>query len=430
MSQPNDATRRDFLKTTVATAGALALTSGVHAAGSDVIKVGLIGCGSRGTGAAHNVLVSAPNVVIHAIGDAFEDRAKGCLGHLHNIAQDDNKIKQLGNKVDVPNERIFIGLDAYKKVIDSGANYIILTTPPGFRPLHLQAAVAAGKNIFTEKPVATDGTGVRKVLQVYEDAKQKGLAIAAGTQRRHQLGYLELMKRIHNGEIGELVGGRCYWMQGILWSVKRQQGWSDLVYQMRNWYNYTWICGDHIVEQHVHNLDVINWAFGKHPVRAVGMGGRSRTNPDFGHIFDYFAIDYEYPNGVHVLSMCRQINGCENGISEALVGTRGTSQCNEYKINGKRILTRQQDQMAVDPYVQEHTDLIESIRGGTPINELKNVAESTLTAIMGRMSAYTGKPVQWEQALNTKEDLFPANMTWDMQLPEPKVAVPGTTPLI
>lgn len=430
MSNSNDTTRRDFLKTTAVAAGTLALAAGVHAAeGKDTIKVGLIGCGGRGNGAAHNVLVSAPNVVLHAIGDAFEDRTQGTRQRLLNLAKDPD-VAKLGNKVDLPPERVFVGLDAYKKVIDSGVNYVILATPPGFRPLHLEAAVAAGKNIFTEKPVATDGPGIRKVLAAYEAAQKKGLAIVAGTQRRHQLGYVETMKQIHEGAIGDLVGGRCYWNQGILWANKRKQGQSDLEYQLRNWYNYTWVCGDHIVEQHIHNIDVINWAFGKHPINAVGMGGRIRDIPEYANHFDFFAIDFEYPGGVHVLSMCRQINGCENNVSEALVGTKGFCTPNAYNINGKRILSKEQDRASTDPYVQEHTDLIESIRAGKPLNELRNVAESSLAAIMGRMSAYTGKKVSWEQALNSQENLFPENLSWDMKLAEPPLPIPGKTPLI
>jgi myo-inositol 2-dehydrogenase / D-chiro-inositol 1-dehydrogenase len=431
MSNTTETSRRDFLKTSAIAAGsAMAMAGGVFAEGKDQIKVGLIGCGGRGTGAAHNVLVSAPNVVIHALGDAFEDRAKSCRQTLVNTAKEDKKINELGNKVDLSDDRVFVGLDAYKKVLDSGVNYIILATPPGFRPIHLEAAVEAGKNIFTEKPVAVDGTGIRKVLGAYESSLKKGLAIAAGTQRRHQLGYLETMKRVHDGAIGDLVGGRCYWCQGILWARKRQPNWSDLQYQMRNWYNFTWLCGDHIVEQHVHNLDVINWAMQTHPVKAVGMGGRSRHNPDYGHIFDFFAIDYEYPKNVHVLSMCRQISNCKDNISEALVGTKGTCRPDQYMINHQRVLSREQDAAAVDPYIQEHTDLIESIRAGKPINELKNVAQSTMTAIMGRMSAYTGKEVSWEQAVNSKLNLYPENLSWDMTLEVPEVAVPGKTPLV
>jgi predicted dehydrogenase len=433
--QGGSTTRREFLKaTTVAAGSALAATlarpTHVYAAGSDTIRVGLIGCGGRGTGAATNVLHSAPNVQIVAIGDVFEDRLKGCQNYLKDFASKDETVKKHNNAVNLPDDRCFLGLDAYEKVIGSDANYIILATPPGFRPIHIQAAIAAGKTLFTEKPVGVDGPGISKVMAAYEDAKKKGIAVAAGTQRRHQLGYIETMKRIHDGAIGDLVGGRGYWNQGILWKRDRQAGMSDVAYQVHNWYNFTWLCGDHIVEQHVHNLDVLNWAFRAHPVAAIGMGYRTRTDPGYGHIYDFFAIDYEMPNEIHTLSMCRQISNCWDAVTEYLVGTKGKCHVSAYSINGQRVIDRDQDRASTDPYVQEHTDLIESVRSGKPINELKNVAESTLTAIMGRMSAYTGKRVSWEQALNSREDLMPPKLTWDMSLPEAQVAIPGKKALI
>jgi len=411
--------RRDFLRDTAVVAGALSATAipSVHAQGSDTIKVGVIGCGGRGTGAAENCADSAPGVKIYAMGDLFPD-------HLDNSRK---RLKSaLGDRYDVADTRAFSGFDAYKKVIDSDVDLVILATPPGFRPQMIEYTVEKGKNLFTEKPVGVDGTGIRKVLAAYEKAKEKNLAIVAGTQRRHQAPYIESMKRIHEGEIGELVGGRCYWNQGILWRVPRKEGWSDLEAQMRNWYNYTWLCGDHIVEQHVHNIDVINWATQAHPVKATGMGFRTRTDPDYGHIYDFFAIDFEYPKNVHVLSMCRQISNCANNISEAVQGTKGWSQVNAYSINGKPAFKRRADNR---PYVQEHTDLIESIRKGQPINELKNVAESTLSAIMARMSAYTGQEVTWEKALNSREILMPENLQWDMKLPVPPVSIPGKSQL-
>jgi predicted dehydrogenase len=419
----NDSTRRDFLKaTTVAAAGAVVstLAPAVHAAGSDQIKVGLIGCGGRGNGAAEDVLRSAPGVTIHALGDVFQFQVDGARNRLTKLAQND-RIKQNGNTVDVEG-RCFAGLDAYKQVIDSGANYIILATTPGFRPIHLEAAVAAGKNIFTEKPVGVDGPGIRKVLNAYEEAQKKGLHIVAGTQRRHQAPYLETMKRVHDGAIGDIVGGRGYWMQGILWARNPKEGMTgDAAKQIWNWYNYTWLCGDHIVEQHVHNIDVLNWAIGTHPESAVGMGYRTRTDPRFGHIYDFFAIDYKFPKDVHTLCMCRQISNCKSEVGEYLVGTKGNCVPHAYTINGQRVANRG----GTNPYVQEHTDLIESIRSNKPLNELKQVAESTLTAIMGRMSAYTGKEVSWDQALNSQEDLMPKDLTLDMSLPETPVAVPG-----
>jgi myo-inositol 2-dehydrogenase / D-chiro-inositol 1-dehydrogenase len=439
--QQASSSRRDFLKTAAAGSALAALNAPlVHAEGSDLIKVGLIGCGGRGTGAVHDVLSSAPNVKIVAIGDAFKFRAASCRKTILNMIREP-EIQKLGNSADLPEERCFAGLDCHERVINSDANYIILASPPGFRPLHLQTAVAAGKNIFTEKPVAVDGPGTRRVLQAYEDALKKKLAIAAGTQRRHQASYLETMKRIHAGEIGDITAMRCYWNGGNIWFRTREsvanlgEQNTDLAYQMHNWYHFVWTCGDHICEQHVHNLDVCNWAMGKHPTRCVGMGSRvGRTVGDareVGNIFDNFAIDYEYEGGVHMLSMCRQINNTEPNISEAIAGSKGFFQSNQHifrDFKGQQIWRYQGG--GRNPYEQEHTDLIESIRKGQPINELKNVAESSLTAIMGRMSAYTGKAVTWDQALNSKDDTFPKTLAWDVKLDVPPVAVPGKTPLV
>jgi predicted dehydrogenase len=426
-------TRREFLKTTAVATGALALASNVHAAGSDMIKVGLVGCGGRGTGAAHNVLSSAKGVSIVAMGDAFQDRLEGCRKYLQDLGKDKN-IKDAGNTVELPADRCFVGLDAYDRVINSKeVNYVILATPPGFRPQHIQATVAAGKNLFTEKPVGVDGAGIRKVLQAYEDSQKKGLYIAAGTQRRHQAPYIQTVARLQEGAIGDILTGRCHWNQGNIWFKKRKAGMTDVEYQLYNWYHFMWTCGDHIVEQHVHNLDVINWVLKGHPTKCSGMGGRTRAYKDpneDGNIFNFFSVDYEYPNGVHIQSTCRQIDqadgGLDGGVSEVVVGTKGTCHVNTFTIDGKSVAGRG----GVDPYVQEHTDLIACIRASKPINELKNVAESTLTAILGRMSCYTGKNVTWEQALNTKEDTFPAKLTMDMSLPAAPVPVPGTTKLI
>jgi len=427
-SNKKSSSRRDFLKKSGAAAVGASIASrigpipAVHAAGSDQIRVGLIGCGGRGTGAAGQVLKAAPNVKLVAMGDAFRDRLDSSRKQLQTQHKD---------LVDVPADRSFVGFDAYEKVLASDINYVILATPPGFRPTHLKAAVAAGKNIFTEKPVAVDGPGIRTVLGLYEDARKKGLFIAAGTQRRHQASYQEAMRRVHDGAIGDIVAARCYWNQGSLWNKARQPDWSDMEWQLRNWLYFTWLSGDHIVEQHVHNLDVINWATKSHPVRAVGMGGRQvRTSPEYGHIFDHFAIDYEFENGMHAMSMARQIDGCERSVSEALVGTKGSLDLIDrqlYRIKGPN--SWQFKGKEQDSYLQEHTDLIEAIRSGKPLNELKNVAESTLTAIMGRMSAYTGKAVTWEQALNSSEDLMPTQLTWG-KLPLPAVATPGQTQLV
>jgi myo-inositol 2-dehydrogenase / D-chiro-inositol 1-dehydrogenase len=424
MSQPS---RRQFLHTaTVATAGAAltasaSLGAGFHPGGSDEIRVGLIGCGGRGTGAAVDVCKAAEGVKIVALGDVFPNRVQKCHERL---------AKELGEKFTVADEAHFTGFDAYQKVVDRpDVNYVILATPPGFRAVHLEAAVTAGKNIFTEKPVAVDAEGIRRCLKAYEEAKAKNLGIVAGTQRRHQTGYLETIKRVKDGAIGKIVSARCYWNQGSLWHVKQESGWSDMEWQLRNWLYFTWLSGDHIVEQHVHNLDVINWVLDATPARAVGMGGRQvRVEPEFGHIFDHFAVEYEYPNGVHLLSECRQIDGCEGNVSEVLVGTKGVCQVNRYRITGETnwSFDRKKDNL---PYVQEHTDLIASIRAKQPLNELQNVAHSTLTAIMGRMSAYTGKALTWDKALKSRESLLPPKLEMG-SLPVPPVAMPGRTQLV
>jgi len=418
-------TRRDFLKTATTAALASAIAPGTNAfagqraAGSDAIRIGLIGCGGRGIGAVEDALNSSQGVKLVAMGDAFSDRVTAGRTRLR---------EKFAGSIDVPDDRAFTGFDAYQKVLASDVNYIILATPPGFRPAHLAAAVAAGKNIFTEKPVAVDGPGIRAVLEVYEQARAKGLGIAAGTQRRHQTGYLETMKRIHDGAIGNISSARCYWNQGFLWKKDRQPEWTDAEWQLRNWLYFTWLSGDHIVEQHVHNLDAVNWAMNAHPISANGMGGRQvRTSPDYGHIFDHFAIDYEYANGTTLASQCRQIEGCGKSVSEALIGDKGSSQLDKYTISGAKAWKFEGRDNR--PYVQEHTDFIAAIRAGKPYNELKTVAESTLTAIMGRMSAYTGKVVTWDQALNSKEQLMPAGLTFG-PLPTPAVAVPGQTLLV
>jgi myo-inositol 2-dehydrogenase / D-chiro-inositol 1-dehydrogenase len=416
-----NSSRRDFLKTSATMVGGAIATGfgdlpAVHAAGSDEIRIGLIGCGDRGTGAVENAFNAAPGVKLVAMADVFKDHLDNSLKYL----------SQFQDKLDVPADRQFVGFSAFERLLAlDDVNYVILATPPGFRPWFIKAAVAAGKSTFAEKPVAVDGPGIRMVLQASDDAQAKGLHIGVGTQRRHQRGYLETVKRIQDGAIGEITEARCYWNQGPIWVHPKQEGWSDMEWQLRNWYYFTWLCGDHIVEQHVHNLDVVNWATASHPVSAVGLGGRQvRTGPEYGNIYDHFAIDYEYPNGTHVASYCRQIPNCENSVSEALVGTRGFCQVNKYTITGEK--SWRLDGKDNLPYVQEHTDLIAAIRGGKPYNELKGVAESTLTAILGRTAAYTGQKVTWEQVLNSEESLMPAKLEWG-ELAVAPVAVPGQT---
>jgi len=416
-------TRREFLKVSAVSAAALVGSGafpfgvGAWAAGSDEIKVGLIGCGGRGTGAAKDCVNSAEGVRIVALGDVFEDRLKSCLSNLQNDAG-------VKDKVSVTSDRCFVGFDAYKNVIDCGVDLVILATPPGFRPMHFKYAVEAGKHVFMEKPVAVDAPGYRTVVQAGMLADSKKLGVVAGTQRRHSFNYQETIKRIHEGAIGKIIAAQCYWNQGGLWMNPRKPEWTDMEWQLRNWLYFTWLSGDHIVEQHVHNLDVINWVMRTHPIKALGMGGRqARTDPAYGHIYDHFTVEYEYPGGVRLMSMCRQIDGCTNNVSERVVGTKGTSNCAdmirgdvEWKYEGP----------GCRPYVQEHADLIASIRAGKPINEAKQVADSTMTAIMGRMSAYTGQEITWEQAVNSQENLMPEKLEFG-PLPVPPVAIPGKT---
>lgn len=422
----NSMSRRDFLKTSAASAllissGVLEISKGAWAGGSDIIRVGVIGAGGRGTGAAKDCIRSSQGVKIVALGDVFKDRIEGSYNALTN----DQSLKE---GVDLTPERCFVGFDAYQKVIDCGVDMVILAAPPGFRPMHFKAAVDAGKHVFMEKPVAVDGPGIRTVLASGEEASRKRLGVVAGTQRRHQASYIETIKRIHGGAIGPIRAAQCYWNQGGLWMHPRKPEWTDMEWQLRNWLYFTWLSGDHIVEQHVHNIDVINWVLRAHPLKAVGMGGRQvRTDPAYGNIFDHFAVEFEYPDGVRVLSMCRQIDGCCGNVSERVIGIWGTSNCSgiirkardEWKYSGP----------GNNPYVQEHADLIASIRAGKPLNETRQVAESCLAAIMGRMSAYTGQEVTWEQALNSQENLMPEKLEFG-PLPVPPVAVPGKTPLI
>lgn len=423
-------TRRDLMKTgAVLGAGALiapAFGASLSRKAGDVIRVGVIGCGGRGTGAAVDALNADPGTKIVALADLFPDRLASSLGHL-------TQQKGLAGRVDVPEDRRHTGFDAYNALLTAGGvDMVILATPPHFRSIHFQAAVNAGTHVFMEKPVAVDPAGVRRVIEAGRVADEKNLSVVAGTQRRHQDNYLELMKRIEDGEIGEIVSARCYWNQGGLWVHDRAAEYTDMEWQCRNWLYFCWLSGDHICEQHIHNIDVVNWAKGGPPVRAMGMGGREvRTDPKYGNIFDHFAIDYEYADGTPLMSMCRQTDGAAGKVAEHLVGTKGRSTSwhghsaieggtsDGWRARGK-----------ANPYVTEHRDLIASIRGtSSRLNEAERVAESTLTAIMGRMSAYTGKEVTWEQAMNSTLDLTPPEYAFTSLEMRP-APTPGRTPLV
>jgi predicted dehydrogenase len=398
MSHP---TRRSFLRQATAAAAAVPLLSGrVHVAGSDELKVGLIGCGGRGTGAAAQALRTDGPVRLVAMADVFADRLQDSLQSLLEDAA-------IAAKVDVPEARRHTGFDGWQELLAGDVDVVLLATPPHFRPAMFEAAIAAGKHVFLEKPVAVDGPGVRRVLAAATLAQQRRLAVVSGLQRRHQRSYLEAMARIHRGDLGRILFARCAWNMGGLWMHRRREAWSDCEWQLRNWLYFTWLSGDHIVEQHVHNLDVVNWALQAHPVRARGTGGRQvRTDPAYGHIYDHHAVQYEYPGGVWLFAECRQIDGCAEDVSEHLYGVDG-----EAHFGGRAQITGRQPWLFAgpdnDPYQAEHDDLFAGIRAGEVVNEGRLVAESTLTAILGRMATYTGRLVTWDEALQSDERLGP-----------------------
>ncbi|MFM1748424.1 MAG: putative oxidoreductase YvaA [Verrucomicrobiota bacterium] len=424
--------RRDFVKLSAAGTGAAAVT-GLTApralgatGGSDRIRVGVIGCGGRGTGAAKNCLESAPGVEIVALGDLFENQV--------NAAQ-----KKLGlTKVEK-----FWGFDNYQKVLAADIDMVILAAPPGFRPVHFEAAVNANTasrriHIFTEKPVAVDPVGCRRFIEAARKSKAMGVAVVAGTQRRHQQSYVDTIKRIHDGEMGELVGGQCYWNGGGIWFREKndpKNPWlanvSDFEWQCWNWYHWDWMCGDHIVEQHIHNIDVMNWAFNGPPVKFTGMGGRQSRGNIPGNIWDHFAVEMEYANGVRVMSMCRHTPKSTPRIAERIVGSKGyadLTQSGVATIKGAKPFNYSGP--TPDPYVVEHTHLIESIRRNQPLNEGEQVAISTLTAIGGRISAYTGREVSWKWLMEgSKLDIFPKECKPGPGI-FPKVPNPGEVDLV
>lgn len=415
-------TRRGFLKTTAAVSAAALMSSlgqnYAHAQGNDRLRVGLIGCGGRGTGAAGDCAHAHPSVQIVALADLFQDRLNGARGSLAG---------QLKDQFKVNDDHTFVGWDAYQHLVKSDVDLVLMATPPGFRRITLQAAVEAGKHVFMEKPVAVDPAGVRSVIASSDLAAQKKLAVVTGTQRRHQANYIETINRIHDGAIGDVLSGQIYWNQGGLWLHERQPNWSDMEYQVRNWLYYTWLSGDHITEQHVHNIDVMNWVMNGHPVSAYAMGGRQvRTDPAYGQIYDHFAVEYEFANGARWSSQCRQQDGTDSRVAENVVGTKGTSNPSAGSIKGATNYRFEGN--ARNPYEQEHVDLIESIRNGKPLNEGRRIAESTLTAIIGRESAYTGKQIKWDDAMNSTLDLLPAKLEFG-PAPIPEVAIPGKTQL-
>jgi predicted dehydrogenase len=433
--------RRDFIKTSsiAAAGGALAGTLGIarsaHAAGDETIKLALIGCGGRGTGACGQALSTSGPVKLVAMADAFKDRLEGSLRSLKGQHKD---------RVDVSEDKKFVGFDAYQKAIDSGVDMVILATPPGFRPIHFEAAVKAGKNVFMEKPVATDAPGVRRVIAAAEEAKKKDLKVGVGLQRRHQANYLECVKRLQDGDIGDITAMRVYWNGDRPWKnprAKLQRDKPDLTemeYQMRNWYYFVWICGDHIVEQHIHNLDVAYWVKGALPVKGNGMGGAQKPRtPDDGEIYDHHCVELEYADGSRVFSQCRHIPGCWDSVSEWAHGTKGSANVSGqiHYASGKS--DWQHRGRGKDPYQVEHDDLFAAIRSNTPYNEAKRGAESTMMAIFGRMLTYCGRELSWEEAFNSQHSVMPKEFSFEAtppSVPGPDgmyaIAVPGQTRVV
>ena len=401
MLMPNNQTnpsptvsRRQFIRTSslvaASAAAAVSFPAVLRGAGSKPINAVIVGLGGRGSGAGANFLEAVKqtgvNGKIVAVADLFPEQAS----------------KGTEPPFNVPADKCFSGFDAYMKALAvPDVNYAILATPPGFRAAQFRAAVEAGKNVFMEKPVAVDGAGIRVVYEAAEASKQKGLKVAAGTQRRHQAGYIETIKRIQDGAIGDVITLRAYWVNGgPIWH-RGDHGDTDLERQIRNWYHYIWLSGDHICEQHVHNLDVCNWIIGDHPVRAWGQGSRQQLDGKSGEIWDNFDVEFEYANGVHMFSYCGQIKRDWASVSEAVHGSKGTSNPGG-SIHPKDGQMWRFREKAIDPYVQEHVDLINAIENDTPLNEAHQVADSTMTAILGREASYSGAGVEWDQVLNAK----------------------------
>lgn len=424
---PTSVNRRSFLQASATTAAiSLASLPAVHAAGNDTLRVGLVGCGGRGTGAASQALRADPNVRLVAMADAFRDRLESSLANL----QRDNS---LADKINVPAEKRFVGFDAYQQLINSGVDVVLLCTPPGFRPLHIEAAVRAGKHIFAEKPVAVDGPGIRRVLAACEQAKQRKLSIVSGLCWRYHEGMRQTVRKIHDGDIGDITTLQCNYNTGALWFRPRLPDMTDMEWQMRNWYNFTWLSGDFNVEQHVHSLDKMAWVMkNEYPARCYGTGGKqSRSGPEYGHIFDHMAVVYEFANGVRCFSMCRQQANCANDVSDTIWGTKGTAELlSRYRItsrSGGQVWTAPRKAVQANMYQIEHNELFASIRSGNPINDGDWMAKSSLMGIMGRMACYTGQAITWAQALESKEDLSPPRYDWNVPLPLPPIARPGVT---
>ena len=425
--------RRSFLKNSSILTGSLVLPSFSFKKQKQLdkkLKISVVGCGGRGTGAAVQALRADKNVELVALCDAFEDRLERSLNAIIDELDGEMDIK-------VKDKNKFVGFDGYKKAIDL-ADVVILATPPGFRPQHFEYAVNKGKHIFMEKPVATDAAGVRRILESAKLVKEKKLNVVVGLQRRYQLSYLDILKQVRRGVAGKIISGTVKWNGHGVWVRKREPQQSELEYQMRNWYYFNWLCGDHIVEQHIHNLDVANWFLDEHPISAQGMGGREvRKGIDHGEIFDHHYVEFKYPSGAVIHSQCRHQPGTLRKVNEVLVGTKGVINLRNGGVvtindhNGN-LLHKYDPKNDISPYQIEHNKLFKSIRSGGQIDDTEYGATATMTAIMGRMATYSGKLIEWESAMNADEKLVPDNLSWGSTAPvlpdnqgKYKVPVPG-----
>lgn len=406
--------RREFLKASALVAGGVMVSgyswAGGHSSVDDTIKIALIGCGDRGTGAAFQALNTKFNLKLVAMADAFQDR----LDNSYKLLSDKFK-----DKVDVPKERQFVGFDGYKQAI-ALADVVLLVTPPGFRPMHFEEAVMQGKHVFMEKPVAVDSPGIRKVLAAAELAKQKKLNVVVGLQRRYQTNYREVLKRIEDGAVGDIVAGQVYWNSGGVWVKPRTADQTEMNYQMRNWYYFNWLCGDHIVEQHVHNIDIANWVKNAYPVSVQGTGSRAwRTGKDYGEIYDNHAVELKYADGSVIYSQCRHFEGISNRVDESFQGTKGKvylSANNSGKLwdhKGNEIYNHNTKGNA-NPYQTEHDELFEAIsKREYKFWDAERVAKSCFTSIIGRYATYSGEVIKWDEALKADNSLFPDELSWD-----------------
>lgn len=439
-------TRRDFVKQTGITASGIILSPWAASAFSgqslvnDTIKVALIGCGGRGTGAITQALSTKENIQLVAMADVFRDRLDDCYGNLMKSREKDTSTKAIPirQKVDVPEDRKFVGFDAYKRAMEL-ADVVILTTPPGFRPMHFEEAVAQGKQIFMEKPVATDPAGIQRVLTAAKIAKQKKLNVVVGLQRHYQNSYREIMKRIQDGQIGDVVSASCWWNNDGVWVKPRKEGQTEMEYQLRNWYYFNWICGDHITEQHIHNIDVINWVKNGYPVRARGTGGREvRKGKDYGEIFDHHIVEFEYADGTILNSQCRHIPGTWAKVDEHVIGTKGKVHFDAAKIfdhKGNVQFAFDKKTKENNPYQTEHDELWATVAAGDyKYADAENGAYSTMTSILGRMATYSGQVIEWDKAINSGINIAPSRFAWDADMPTKPdanglytVAVPGKT---